>query len=140
MQGRCATRGDAVADGRRHRDHQARYLAGNYAEQSPLHPRDNDRYAPRCDFIETVEEPPQPGHADIAYHHRRHAMESESTLRLDGDAHVGRTRAYNSDLGWYRRWYAMIEHRGPRERVKVEPALHTRIKLGETARIQLGEQ
>jgi hypothetical protein len=48
---------------------------------------------PRCDFIETVEEPPQPGHADIAYHHRRHAMESESTLRLDGDAHVGRTRA-----------------------------------------------
>ena len=28
MQGRCATRGDAVADGRRHRDHQARYLAG----------------------------------------------------------------------------------------------------------------
>jgi hypothetical protein len=45
---------------------------------------DNDRYAPRCDFIETVEEPPQHGHADIAYHHRRHAMESDSVVAADG--------------------------------------------------------
>ena len=34
----------------------------------------------------------------------------------------------------------MVEHGGSRQRIKIEPALHTRIKFGKTARIELSEQ
>ena len=82
VQRRAAALGNAVAHRRRHGDHRARNEPGQHAEERAFHAGDGDDDAMPADLVETLHEPPQPGHAHVGEQRRRFARRTRACARL----------------------------------------------------------
>ena len=121
-----------VADGARHRDHDAADETAEDAEESALHARDRDHDGVTADLVEPVHQPPQARHADVLDASAGDAVKGQGTCDLAADRGVRAAAADDGDLRNRAERTALEKEGGTRHRIVVElrtPAVAERREL-----------
>src|SRR5262249_18993910 len=119
VQRRIPTGGDAVADRRWYADDALAHQACHDARHRRVHAGDRDDDVVTGDVVDAIEQPPQPGNADIDDQAADDAGEVERALRLARDPEVRRAGGHDGDATGPGRHRA-VQDGGGRDRLVVQ--------------------